>query len=126
LRLSRSLQNTLSSSSNKSRNRKKSIGKRRTIRTSCSHHLTDAEQAANQKAIKEVISAKRAGEKKGAKAAEAIIKKQKSQTPKQNEKDIQLLQRKLENTSKQVMKIIQNFGNVHKDLQELKNEYIQS
>ena len=24
------------------------------------------------------------------------------------------------------MKIIQNFGNVHKDLQELKNEYIQS
>lgn len=37
-----------------------------------------------------------------------------------------MLQKKLENTSKQVSKIIANFGNVHKDLQELRTEFIQS
>jgi len=88
--------------------------------------LTEAEQAANLKAIKEVVAAKKAGEKKGAEAAKEILARQRSQSPVQNKKDIALLQKKLENTSKQVSKIIANFGNVHKDLQELRNEFIQS
>jgi len=88
--------------------------------------LTEAEQAANLKAIKEVVAAKKAGEKKGAEAAKEILARQRSQSPVQNKKDITLLQKKLENTSKQVSKIIANFGNVHKDLQELRNEFIQS
>ena len=93
---------------------------------SSSELLTEAEQAANLKAIKEVVAAKKAGELKGAKAAKQVLARQKSQTPAQNQKDISLLQKKLENTSKQVSKIIANFGNVHKDLQDLKTEYIQS
>jgi hypothetical protein len=51
---------------------------------SSSELLTEAEQAANQKAIKEVLSAKKAGEKKGEKSAAEIVEKQKRQTPEQN------------------------------------------
>jgi hypothetical protein len=42
---------------------------------SYSELLTESEQAANQKAIKEVLSAKKAGEKKGQKSAAEIIEK---------------------------------------------------
>lgn len=91
---------------------------------SSSELLTEAELAANLKAIEEVQAAQKAGEKKGAKNAAKMLEKQKRQSPEQNKKDIELLQKKLENTSKQVSKIIKNFGNVHKDLKELKTEYI--
>jgi hypothetical protein len=40
--------------------------------------LTEAEQAANLKAIKEVVAAKKAGEKKGAEAAKEILARQRS------------------------------------------------
>jgi len=48
---------------------------------SSSELLTEAEQAANLKAIKEVVAAKKAGELKGAKAAKQVLARQKSQTP---------------------------------------------
>lgn len=42
---------------------------------SSSELLTEAEQEANLKAIKEIVAAKHKGEKKGAQAASALLKK---------------------------------------------------
>lgn len=87
--------------------------------------LEQLKKKAEKEAQKKIKDATLAGIKAGEEASKKLIEDSKTQTPKESEAAIKKLKTKFEKTKHQVMDIVNNFGKIHSDLQELKSEYIQ-
>ena len=78
-----------------------------------------------KKAVKIVNAAEAKGESMGKVAANKLMKNIKSQSREQSLNQILTLEKKFTSTSQQVEDIIQNFEGIHKEMTEIKQEYIQ-
>jgi hypothetical protein len=85
----------------------------------------EAKAKAEKEAIKKIADATMAGIKAGEQASKRLHADAKSQSEEATVAAVEKLQTKFENTKKQVMAIVSNFGKIRSDLQELKTEYIQ-
>lgn len=85
----------------------------------------EAKAKADKEAIKKIADATMAGIKAGETASKKLHAEAKSQSEEATVAAVEKLQTKFENTKKQVMAIVNNFGKIRSDLQELKTEYIQ-
>jgi hypothetical protein len=84
-----------------------------------------AKQKAEKEAIEKITQATLLGIKKGEEASKKLHADAKVQTEEQTTKAIEKLKNKFDSTKAQVIAIVQNFGKIHSDLQELKQEYLQ-
>ena len=78
-----------------------------------------------KKAVKIVNAAEAKGESMGQVAANKLMKNIKTQSREQSLNQILTLEKKFTSTSQQVEDIIQNFEGIHKEMTEIKQEYIQ-
>lgn len=78
-----------------------------------------------KKAVKVVKAAEAKGESMGKLAAKKLMKNIKTQSREQSLNQILTLEKKYTSTSQQVEDIIKNFEGVHKEMAEIKQEYIQ-
>ena len=85
----------------------------------------ESKAKADKEAIKKIADATMAGIKAGETASKKLHAEAKSQSEEATVAAVEKLQTKFENTKKQVMAIVNNFGKIRSDLQELKTEYIQ-
>lgn len=84
-----------------------------------------AKQKAEKEAIEKITQATLLGIKKGEEASKKLHADAKVQSEEQTTKAIEKLKNKFDSTKAQVIAIVQNFGKIHSDLQELKQEYLQ-
>lgn len=84
-----------------------------------------AKAKAEKEAIEKITEATLAGIQAGEDASKRLHDDAKVQTEEKTTIAIEKLKTKFDNTKRQVMAIVQNFGKIHSDLQELKQEYIQ-
>jgi len=82
-----------------------------------------AKAKAEKEAIEKITQATLAGIKAGEEASKRLHLDARTQTEGQTVKSIEKLKKKFDSTKKQVLAIVQNFGKIHSDLQELKQEY---
>ena len=85
----------------------------------------EAKAKAEKEAIKKIADATMSGIKAGELASKKLHADAKAQSEEATVAAVEKLQTKFENTKKQVMAIVNNFGKIRSDLQELKAEYIQ-
>ena len=88
-----------------------------------------AREKAKAEAEKEAFEKIKEATLAGIKAGEEASKKLHADAKKQSEEETQMavlkLKTKFDSTKKQVMDIVHNFGKIHADLEELKQEYMQ-
>mmetsp|Transcript_2200 Transcript_2200/g.3298 ORF Transcript_2200/g.3298 Transcript_2200/m.3298 type:complete len:149 (+) Transcript_2200:4404-4850(+) len=79
---------------------------------------------AEKEAFEKIKEATMAGIKKGEEASKQLHLDAKKQSEEETELAVLKLKTKFDSTKKQVMQIVSNFGRIHSDLEELKQEYI--
>ena len=79
-----------------------------------------AKAKAEKEAIEKITQATLAGIQAGEEASKRLHDDAKVQTEEQTTIAIEKLKNKFDSTKKQVLAIVQNFGKIHSDLQELK------
>lgn len=86
---------------------------------------TDAQVKAEKDAIAQVTKATLQGIKKGERASRKLHQDAKTQSEEETTLQISKLKEKYDSTKKKVKAIVSNFSTIHKDLVELKREYLQ-
>ena len=84
-----------------------------------------AKAKAEKEAIQKITDATLAGIRQGEEASRKLHADAKVQTESQTRVAVEKLKDKFDSTKQQVLAIVQNFGKIHSDLQQLKQEYAQ-
>ena len=85
----------------------------------------EAKAKAEKAAVEKINKATLAGIKTGEEASKKLHANAKHQSVEQTTNAIDKLKTKYDKTREQVLAIVNNFGQIHSDLQELKSEYMQ-
>ena len=83
-----------------------------------------AKAKAEKEAVEKINKATLAGIKAGEEASKKLHADAKKQTEAQTTAAIEKLKNKYDKTRDQVLAIVNNFGQIHADLEELKSEYM--
>lgn len=87
--------------------------------------LEEQKLRAEKEAFQKIAAATEAGIKAGEEASRKLHADAKVQSEEQTAVAVERLKNKFDSTKRQVMDIVNNFGKIHSELQDLRSEYIQ-